>query len=663
MIRRWNTVIALLVLLMSSCANSGPPSTVIVSENATDLPQLAGFPRLVASYQELPGADYLYQYGGAVDGTSLVLTYDPDVQSEPPEPVRPVPPAFAVYTLSSGGDPVAALEVRVSADNDVNYWLAFFDWQRQVWDFSPGTFPDTAQVDPDSFGPGCEHYVSSENAIAVAIVLHDATAPLTIQYLKLTTNAEVTELTASTDRWDGIMLTWSADDDARAFRVYSRPSDAPEEPWQLLTLEPLGMHAHQYFDSRAEGGVFVDYRVTTGIQPAIYGMPTWHWSPGVTISGKRWPDSLDQQLGGADPVAAYFPANMYNRLSFFYIPADSPQTVEGVSNTEYPPGGSWTVFGAGVVGNGQLELIAENEWPPPFDLRMSATHNNQAITLSYTTINGTYAQIVTNTPEGGATWNDPVMVRPPGQYLLGILSLPKQLAVVTWNSELSRIELRDSIDMYGQYWYEFDPDHIPRQVVGSRRPAGQVELRLLSSGERVTFIEAGTSEIVCYEFKGVWINDSPGITAAAGPTVRIALNGSSLQGIALAYLAPDSTRVKLVRRSGGGTWLIYEKEDIVIAKGGATISEYKLLTADDVSYNNYIVYVIDGQLFMRHTGYAQLLYWSEPILIDDAGGIHELDVIKVGTGDDWSTIDFVTYLSADESGIDRINYRNLGALL
>lgn len=663
MIWRGHTAIGLLVLLMSACASSGPPSTVAVGEEVTDLPQLAGFSRLTASCQEIPGADYTFQNGGEVDGTSLVLTFDPDVQADPPEPALPVPPAFAVYMLSSGGNPVAALEVRVSAGNQVRYWLALYDWQRQVWDFAPGTFPDTAQIDPDSFGPGCEHFVSPENAMAVAIVLHDPTAPLTIQYLKLTTNAEVTELTASIDRWDGVLLTWSADDDARAFRVYSRLSDAPETPWQLLTLEPLGMHAHQYFDSSAEGGVLVDYRVTTGIQPAIYGMPTWHWSPGVTISGKRWPDSLDQQLGGADPVAAYFPANMYNRLSFFYIPADSPQTVEGVSNTDYPPCGSWTVFGAGVVGDGQLELIAENEWPPPFDVRMSTTHNNQALTLAYSTTDGTYAQIVANTPEGDATWNDPVLVRSPGQYLLGILGLPKQLALVTWNCDLSRIELRDSIDMYGQYWYEFDPDHIPRQVVGSRRPNGQVELRRLSTGERVTFIEAGTSEIVSYEFKSAWLDDSPGITAAASPTVRIALNGSSLQGIVLAYLAPDSKRIKLVRRSGGGTWLIYEKEDIVIAKGGATISEYKLLTADDVSYDNYIVYVIDGQLFMRYTGYAQLLNWSEPILVDDAGDIHDIDVIKVGTGDDWSTIDFVTYLSADESGIDRINYRNLGALL
>lgn len=662
MVWRGYTVTGLLILLMSACASSGPSTTTVVGGEVRCLPQYANLSRLATRCQELPGSDYTYQYGGAVDGTCLVLTYSPDVQAEPPEPTHPVSPAFAVYTLSSGGDPVAALEVRVSAGNQAHYWLAFYDWQRQVWDFRPGTFPDTAQIDPDSYGPGCDHFMSPDNAIAVAIVLQDATAPLAIQYLKLTTIAEVTELTASTDRWDGILLTWSADDDARAFRVYSRPSDSPEEPWQLLTLELLGMYAHQYFDSSVEGGVLHDYLVTTGLQPAIYGMPTWHWSPGATVTGKRRPDSLDQ-LGEADPVAAYYPANMYNRLSFFYIPACSPQTVEGVSNTEYPPGGNWTLFGAGIVGSGELELIAENEWPPPFDLRMSATHNNQALTLAYSTDDGTYAQIVTNTLDGGAAWDEPVMVRPAGQYLLGILSLSKQLAVVTWNSDLGRIELRDSIDMYGQYWYEFDPDHIPRQVVGSRHPTGQVELRQLSSGERVTFVEALTSEIVSYEFKGEWVDDSPGITAAACPTVRIALNGSSLQGIALAYLAPDNKRIKLVRRNGGGIWLIYEKEDIVIAKDGATISEFKLLTGDDVSYNNYIVYVVDGKLFMRYTGYAQLLDWCAPILIDDAGDIHEINVIKVGTGDDWSTIDFVTYLSADESGVDRINYRNLGALL
>jgi len=69
---------------------------------------------------------------------------------------------------------------------------------------------------------------------------------------------------------------------------------------------------------------------------------------------------------------------------------------------------------------------------------------------------------------------------------------------------------------------------------------------------------------------------------------------------------------------------------------------------------------VPGAGFTHH--YGGTVEGTSLVLVDDAVDIHGVDVIKVGTGDDWSTVNFVTYLTADESGVERINYRNLGAL-
>jgi len=128
------------------------------------------------------------------------------------------------------------------------------------------------------------------------------------------------------------------------------------------------------------------------------------------------------------------------------------------------------------------------------------------------------------------------------------------------------------------------------------------------------------------------------------------------------YLTPDQKRIRLLRQPSGGSWLTAEIEDVIIAKGASRISEFQLMTSEEVSYQNYLVYVQDGVLKLRYTESPRLTGMEYDLLLDDVSeNIRAIDIIKTGTGENWSTLDYVTYISDGADG-PVLNFRNLNQI-
>lgn len=648
-------MIVVTALVAVGCGGGGGHVDLAADGLGALLPSVDELARGTSGLMHVSGEDYVRQHGGQVENTDLVLTYVPPelVGGGPTGPGPETHLAFAVYAIDGAGEQPLTLEVKVGYDNDAVFWLGFADWQGRTWNFSNGHQHGSVLMGIEDLPGGAERYVSPEGRIALAVVLLEEYVPLRIHFVEVTTATEVEGLTAGTDRWDGVQLTWQGDDNADGYQLYRRPTIVPDDVWEQVTDDPIEGYTEDFLDTTVLGGLEYEYRLSVGFWRLVDGTPRWFWSNGVTAVGKRHLSHLDADF------TVYWPANMYKYLTFFQVPIEAPQIIRAQQTTSYPPGDGWIVYDEATEGFSGIELSSLEQFGSPFALYQEEDIDNQELTMLYSTSAGLYSHLATITAEGDVTWETPVLVREAGPHLLGVIRMPRRIGAVSWNPVLSRIELVDSIDMMGRDWYPFDPDGIAWHVIGDRVPDGTLDLRYFGGGERITFRERDTGEIVSYKRSGDWDDISPGIVCGPGPTTRIVLNGFGLHGYAIIYLTPDGKRIKMLRQSSSGDWLIHEIVDLVIAKGESTISEFALLTSEEVSWQNYLAYVLDGELHLRYTEYASFASFDNPVLVDDADGIHDLRVIKIGAGENWTSLKFVTYLSDGPDGQTRLNFRDM----
>jgi hypothetical protein len=344
-------------------------------------------------------------------------------------------------------------------------------------------------------------------------------------------------------------------------------------------------------------------------------------------------------------------------MSLFYVPFGAEHRLEGLRNTSYPPEDGWVHYGGETLDYAHFSLPVLAGFRLPFDVFQQESLDNPALTIVASTDDGVWSQVVTITPEGLANWEEPVKIRDAGQYLLGLLKMPRRIGAVTWNTALNRLELVDSIDSLGRDWFDFSPD-TDRQMIGDRMPEGPVECRYFGSGERITFRERNTGQVVCYIRDVGWSDISPDLQVAEGPVTRFVLSGLS-PGYGLVYLTPDHKRIRMMRQTTAGVWLTNEIEELVIAKGDSTFSEFRLLMSEEVSYQNYMIYVRDGNLYFRYTEYASLANLDREYLLDDAGDIRDVSTVTVGSGDNWENRRYVIYVSDNDQGEPQLHFRDL----
>jgi len=656
---RWGLWLTVLWLL-GACGGNQPGTTVTPKLSTTDqaLPAPAELARESSAYLYVQGSQFLDQYGGQVINTDLVLTYPP-VEPEAGDGAAPHF-AYAIYSIQGIEEHALTLEVRIDQSNEAYFWLGVADWTNNTWDFTLGSRHTTLLANLENVAGGLDNLLGPKDQIAVAVVLIEEDVALNIDYLRVTTAEEVTNLTATDDRWDSVELDWDELDEADGYHVYRRPAGDDEAEWELLTTDTLGRYQSAFSDTTAPGGIELDYRVSAGIQQFVQGLPEWFWSPGTTVTGLRQVTEAGPML---EPFTEYWPACMWNKLSFFYRPASQPDTVEGLRNLDYPPGRDWIHYDTDTTGYADFTLSSLDGFGTPYYLYQLDSRDNTALTVFYSTVEGVFAQVAAIAESSEVSWHDPLLIRSEGNHLLGAVKLPRSIGCITWNTAAERIELVDSQDMTGTLWYEFDPDEIGWHVVGGRQPDGsRIDFRYFGGGERITFRERDTGQAVCYKRSGLWNDISPGIEVGPGPVVRFALTGLSLPGYAMMYLTPDQKRIRLLRQPSGGSWLTAEIEDVIIAKGDSRISEFQLMTSEEVSYQNYLVYVQDGVLKLRYTESPRLTGMEYDLLLDDVSeNIRAIDIIKTGTGENWSTLDYVTYISDGADG-PVLNFRNLNQI-
>jgi len=656
---RWLLCVGLAAALtiFSGCGgkDTGAAAVLDLPVTGAELVSPAELTRVASGAQTVSGSEFFRQYGGMVADSNLILTYTPPEPVEDPPAPEPMYYSYATYVVQAIDEQPLTLEVGIAPSNDAEYWVGIVDWPTLSWNFSLGPQPNALSMSIDDLPGGPERVLSPDHTLAVAVVLIDDSAPLKIEFVQVTTISEVSGLAATTDDPDGIALAWDADEDAHGYHVYRRPASTVEDIWEQLTAEPLGMYDSEYFDPDVVESVEYEYRVTKGTWMFVSGVLHWFWSEGAVTLGKRQATLISYPMEG---FTDYWPANMWNYMSVFYLPFGAEHHVEGLRNETYPPENEWVHFGGETVGYAHYSLPTLSGFSMPFALHQDEITDNPVITLVATTDDGLWSQVATITPEGMVTWEEPVAVRAAGQHLLGLLKMPRRIGAVTWNTDLSRIELVDSIDLNGRDWYEFDSG-TPWHIVSDRMPDGPVECRYFGSGERLAFRERNTNEAVVLARDVGWEDISPGLEIGpAPPAMRFVLAGFT-PGYGLIFLAPDSRRIRLLRQTTSGAWLTNEIEELEIAKGGATISEFVMLMSEEISYQNYLIYVKDGNLYYRYTEQPSLAGMTNEYVVDEAGDIRDISAIKVGSGENWESRRYVLYVSDNEQGEPRLHFRDL----
>lgn len=616
----------------------------------TGLPPAAELARVTSGTQQVSGADYYRQFGGTVEGSDLVLTYTPPAEATEGSKYM----SYAIYAVSTLDEQPLTVEISIPSENEAEYWVGVMDWPELRWDFSLGTQHNKLEMALEDLPGGREHALSPDQTLAVAVVLVDDSAPLTVNFVEVTTISEVSGLEATTDDPFGIALGWDTDEDAKGYHVYRRPAGSGEDDWSQLTEDPLNVYESEYFDDSVEQSVEYEYRVTKGTLEFVSGAPLWFWSAGAVALGKRQATVVDYPM---DNFTEYRPANLWNYMSVFYSPFGADHLLEGLRNTSFPPDGDWVHYGGETLDYAHFSMPVLTGFRLPFDVFQEDTLNNPTLTMVASTDDGVWSQVATITPEGLINWEEPVQVRQGEQYLLGLLKMPRRIGAVTWNTALNRIELVDSIDNRGRDWFEFDPE-ATRQMVGNRMPEGPVECRYFGSGERITFRERDTGLVACYIRDVGWSDISPDLEVAQGPVMRFVLLGPA-PGYGLVYLTPDHKRIRMMRQTAAGEWLTNEIEELEIAKGDSSFSEFQLLMSEEISYQSYLIYVRDGNLYFSYTEYATLAGLDHEYPIDESGDVRDVSTISVGSGDEWENRHYVLYVSDNDLGEPQLHFRDL----
>ncbi|MCH7472428.1 hypothetical protein IIA79_05695 [bacterium] len=125
------------------------------------------------------------------------------------------------------------------------------------------------------------------------------------------------------------------------------------------------------------------------------------------------------------------------------------------------------------------------------------------------------------------------------------------------------------------------------------------------------------------------------------------------------YISEDGRSLNLLRQDVWQEWLIGETQVLASADGEETITEFAVHTLGQVSYSNYVVYSLNGNLYLLYCGNPSFDDWQQSILIDDSGDCRSLEIILIGSDAEFSSFIFVTYISDDEEGVPRINFRDL----
>ena len=627
------------------------------------LPLPAEISRTASGALITDGSMALQSAGCCINGDHLYLALDgaidqvPPIEDEPAlfsEPHRGL--AYAVYSLKTLGPRPSTLRLQTGANFKTPIWLALANWRRGSWDFTPGKFFSTPEISLSAYGQGLNDYLNADGEVMVAIVVEDNTEPVEIHELQLNIVSEVDDLTASTNRWEGIRLRWDPDTDADAHRIWRRLADSGEG-WLELSPEPL-LNVQEYDDLAVPDGRVYEYLIRSADKCYPLGEQKLFWSNGRVVRGSVRPSTLKD----VDPgVSRVLPVNLHNYLSFVCLSEEEAPMMSALRAAEFPPQAEWHNYGSADGIDSQLLSPVEG-FEVPMHLYALETVNNPGANVGYTTAQGAFSQVATADIAGTVIWEQPVYVREPGHIVLDLVRLPRRIGMLTWNTNVARMELLDSIDMLGRYWYEFDPVTYPWMIVTTRKPEGAIDV-LDSTGPLIICFRAEDSSgpVVLRSDGPEWTDISPQVeVGSAGLRLLSGLTHPALPARMLFYTDVAGSELCMLTQDHSELWHEDEVVTLVSAAPESSIAEFAIAVHGSYSHQNYLAYIEDGKVYAMECINAYFESWTEPQLISDSGSCRNLNIIPVGTSEDFSeSYDFLSFVEEDGSGQTQIRYIDL----
>ncbi len=603
----------------------------------------------------MDGAAFAAGHNVIVQGTSAMLEYKGATVSGTDRREY----TYATYVFDGIDSLPPILEVQTHGENTSRLYPAIANWRTNRWDFGFGhiytysthSFP-LPQLEEQ---PG--DFLSPEGRVAIAFVKVDEDGPSWLDSLSFWEPQEVIGVVASEGLWDGINVSWEVPGGTNYVRIERRAQGV--SVWEMITEEPIAANLITYKDQSAEGGVFYEFRVSGGFLWNTVLGPQYYWTTGKKAIGLR---NVDTVSLGMNEEEYLVPGNSFNRLSFFFAPSNDANGVHAVRNNSFPPGQDWDLFDETSTNFPYLNVVNNPDFGPGINVFHLNELNNPLINITYSDGTGAYSYSALLDQEGHFNWLDPGVVRTGPNHVLGIMALERRLACFTWNSQSQRIEMAESVDNEGTFWWNYNPNGTWAKV-SSSKPKGPLNVSA-TMRQSIAFRETGTNDVViCKKGNEGWEQEKVGIETSYRPVLQnIKINQLDNSG-AVFYRDMDGKRIRLVRSHDGSGWLTNQQETLVLVKDADQIDEFVHYMLEPPSNFNILAYTHNGNLKFKFSSKTGQDVWTEEFLIDDSGNCRNIDITRVGTDLQWSYFTFLSYIRNDESGNAQLKFVDLNSLL
>jgi hypothetical protein len=643
-------------------ANPPVPQEHHVIQPVRELPALANLPRTASGFEQVNGSTCIASANATVSGYSLVLSL---VTSEANNLGKHFTGrqastfdganlAYAIYRFSNVTGSIAGLKIHSPEHGLSPVWLGFADWDAQHWVFPVEPKYSSIELWQTKESVDFDHFISSDNELVLAVILADDQESVQLDKLELVYTTNITDLQASSSEEDCIKLEWKNPSRALGTVIARRQlSGEADSPWSQLTDEPLSGNVASYKDALTEPGRQYEYSLSSGYGPNSEP-EAWSWSDGEKVIGARLASHVDLPENSVDHL---LPVNWYNQLGFVgYTPGNQP-AITCLQADGFPPGLDWHWL-TSTSGLTSATLAYRDGLPTPLAVFQNQINNNPVTTLCYSTSAGVFAQVATIDEAGAVAWLDPVQVRSGPHHVLACFQMSRRIGLLTWNTNRQRMEVIDSRDMYGQYWFDFSEWDWPWRVIESPIPDGSVSSWYSMVGETLCYCESGSNLLkVLIRTSDGWQDSSPGITCAPSPKFTELVIPSLIPGFGAAYITEDRTAIKVVRREFINAWNIDHLITVHECPAGSQITDLALYSTGSLFQRSYLAYIEDGKVYCCSTSDAGLNEWSTPKQIDETGTCEQLAIIRIGTDTEYSYGIYVTYVNHTPEGDQRFYFR------
>lgn len=640
--------------ITSQIADSAP-SFQAIEPGADVLPALEELNRMPAEAGEKLGSSLSMGRHVTIEDSSARLEYNNF--TVPGTERRDYSYAVYIFSNLSSLPPILAIETHGS--NTSRVYPAVANWRTGRWDFGSGhvyTYATHSLPLPElEEQPG--DFISADGRLAVAFLKVDVDGPSWIDNLYFWEPQEVIGVFASEGLWDGIDISWEVPGGTDFVNIERRAQGIPS--WETVLEEPVPANLLSYKDSTAEGGTYYEYRVSGGYRwDTVFG-PQYFWTTGKKAIGLR---SVDTVALGMNEEEYLVPGNSFNRLSYFFAPTNDANGVHAVRNNSFPPGTDWDLFDETSTNFPYINVAFHPELGPGITVFQLNELNNPLVNITYSDGTGVYSYCALLDQEGHFEWLNPGEVRDAGNHVLGIMELERRLACFTWNSFTQRVEMVESVDNEGTYWWEYNPNNT-FAVVTERRPMGAIDISQ-TMRQAIAFREKGSNAVVvCRKASDGWQEETVGIETSARPILQNIKINQLDNSASVFYRDMEGERIRLIRNTAASGWLTNQQETIVNVGEGEQIDEFVHYMLDPPSNFNILAYVHDGNLKFRFSSKTGQDVWSEEFVVDDSGSCRNISITRIGTDLQWKYFTFLSFIRNDVNGDAQLKFVDLNSLL